>query len=168
MQLQDIDKARYGRHVKITFVAIALALAVIAIGVSSLLIALLSTPDVSHFGHNLAGVIIAAIVVVMVMNRLRGHPFLTEVVYVWDLKQVLNRIYRKQKVLDERAEDNDPAAMQVLMFQYRGSKQLYELDDNTLTIEDLMPRLKRLQKRMQDAGLDSEVDTFDPEQLDRF
>jgi len=168
MVLRDIDKTVYNRHVKITFIAIAVVLSILSVSISSLLIALLSTPEESHFTHNLAGVIIGAIIVVVVLQRLRGHPFLVEVVYVWDLKQALNRIYRKHQVLEQKAEDNDPTAMQILMFQYRGSRQLYELDDNTVTIEDLMPRLKRLQQRMHDAGLDSEVDEFDVQDLERF
>ena len=168
MLLRQIDKARYSRHVRITFVAIAVALSVIAIGVSSILIALFSEPGESNFGFNLAGVIVAAIVVVLLMQRLRGHPLLAEVVYVWDLKQTLNRIYRKQRTLEQQAEENDPDAMQILMFQFRGSRQLYELDDNTITLDELMPRLRRMQRKLQDAGLDSEVDEFDPRILERF
>ncbi len=168
MVLRDIDKTVYNRHVKITFIAIAVVLSILSISVSSLLIALLSTPEESHFRHNLAGVIIGAIIVVVVLLRLRGLRFLAEVVFVWDLNQALNRIYRKHRVLEQKAEENDPAAMRVLMFQYRGSKQLYELDDNTVTIEDLLPRLKRLQQRMHDVGLASEVDELDMQDLKRF
>ena len=168
MLLKPIDKSRYQRHLRITFAAIAVALAVLAIAIANVLISLLSTPEAAHFWHNFAGVVVAAVIVVLILKRLRNHPFLAEVVYVWDLKQILNRIYRKQRKIEERAEQNDHQAMIVLNFQYQGSRQLYELDDNTLTIDDLSLRSKRLQQRMQEAGVDTSTELFEVTMLDNF
>ena len=168
MKLQEIDKHRYQKHLRLTFAGIAIVLAILALGISTIMIRLFSTPDESHFWFNLGGVVIAAVIVVKILQSLRQHPFLTEVVYVWDLKQLLNRIYRKQRRIEELAESNDHDAMRVLLFQYRGSKQLYELDDNTITIDSLMLKLRRLETRMQEAGLDTEPDEFDPALLDKF
>jgi hypothetical protein len=168
MQLTDIDKARYSRHFKLTFAAIAIALAVLSITISTIMIRLFSTEHEPHFWFNLGGVVIAAIIVFQVLKKLRHHPFLYEVAYVWDLKQQLNRIARKQRKLEELAEGNDADAMRILLFQYRGSKQLYELDDNTITIDELIPRLKRLEKRMQEAGLDISTVSIETSRLDRY
>lgn len=168
MQLKEIDKKRYRQHLNIVFASIAIALIIITLGASTLYIQLLSTPEESHFLHNLAGVVTAAAIVIFVLNKLRSHPFMHEVVYVWDLKQQLNRIYRKQKKIEAAVEDNDHDAMIILNFQYRGSKQLYELDDNTITMEGLLSRIRVLDKKMVAAGLSLSTDLYDPAMLNRF
>lgn len=168
MQLKTIDKSRYSKHLKIVFAAIVVTLLVLTLGTSTLLIQLFSTANASHFWFNLAGVVVAAAVVIFVLQKFRRHPFLHEVVYVWDLKQMLNRIYRKQRKIEPLIEENDLNAMIIMNFQYRGSKQLYELDDNTITMEGLMIKLKALEKRMEAAGLSTSTNEFNPAMLERF
>ena len=56
MKLVDIDKQRYRKHLRWVFAGIAVALTAIAIGASTILIRLLSTPEQSHFWLNVAGV----------------------------------------------------------------------------------------------------------------
>ena len=93
---------------------------------------------------------------------------------VWDLKQILNKIYRKQKKIEEamikkamiKKKQHD--AMIIMNFQYRGSKQLYELDDNTITMVELNSKMKQLDKRMLAAGLSLSTDAFDAGMLDKF
>jgi len=146
----------------------AAALLIITLGTSTLFIDLFSSPEASHFLHNLAGVAAAAAIVIFVLNKLRQHPFMFEVIYVWDLKQQLNRIYRKQHKIEAVVEDNDHDAMIIMNFMYRGSKQLYELDDNTITMEGLLSKIRLLDKRMEAAGLDLSTDSYEPAMLDRF
>jgi len=168
MKLMEIDKARYRKHLNVVFAGIVVALVVISLLSSTFLIHYFSTPEASHFIHNLAGVFIGGMLVVLVLMRLRHHPFLTEVVYIWDLKQMLNRIYRKQRRLEAAVAENDPDAMMIMHFQYSGSMQLYRLDDNTITIDDLQLKIGALAARMQQAGLDRSTDHFRPDMLDRF
>src|SRR5210317_1384004 len=96
MQLRPVDKARYRRHYRIVFAAIVIELSVISIGCSALLISWLGSPNESHFTLNLAGVVVAALSVAYTVYRFRNHPFMDEVLYVWNLKKQLNLIYRKQ------------------------------------------------------------------------
>ena len=168
MQLIEIDKTRYRKHLRIVFAAIAAALAVIAIGSSTLINHFFSTPDVDHFWHNLAGVVIAAVVVALTLNKLRGHPYMFEVVYVWDLKQQLNRIQRKLKRIETGIENNDHDAMIIMNYMYKGSKQLYQLDDNTITMGTLNSKINALDSKMKEAGIITSTQTYDPALLDRF
>lgn len=168
MKLKEIDKSRYQKNLKIVFAGIAVALISFTLISSTLMIRFFSTPDAPHFWFNLGGVVVAAVVVVFILNKLRGHPFMLEVVYVWDLKQMLNRIYRKQRKIEAKLEENDQDAMKIMNFQYKGSKQLYMLDDNTITIDTLQVKILRLDERMQAAGLELTTDSFEPDMLDRF
>jgi hypothetical protein len=168
MRLREIDKTRYRKHLKVVFAGMIAALIVFSISTSTLLIYLFSTPEVEHFWYNLAGVGAAAIIIVFVLLKLRSHPFMVEVAYVWDLKQQLNRIYRKQRKIEAAVENNDHDAMIIMNFLYRGSKQLYQLDDNTITMEGLDSRISVLDKRMQAAGLSVSTDSYEPAMLDRY
>jgi len=168
MKLKEIDKARYRKHLNVVFISMAAALIVIAQINSALFIYLFSEPDASHFYHIIAAVASAAAIVVYVVNKYRQHPYMSEVVYVWDLKQQLNKIQRKQRKLKSAVEDDDKDAMVIMNFMYRGSKQLYELDDNTITIEDLVVVMSDLDQRMKNAGLSLSTDSYKPEMLDRF
>jgi len=168
MQLIEIDKTKYRKRLRIVFAAIAAALAIIALGSSTLIIHFFSTPDVDHFWHNLAGVALAAIVVAFTLNKLRNHPFMLEVAYVWDLKQQLNRIHRKQKKIEARIEENNHDAMIIMNYMYKGSKQLYELDDNTITMGTLNSKIRTLDKRMEDSGIDTSTDSYEPGMLDHY
>jgi uncharacterized membrane protein YcjF (UPF0283 family) len=168
MQLREIDKTRYRKHLKFVFAGMIAALVVFSLSTSTLFIYLFSTPEAQHFWFNLAGVAAAALIIVIVLLQLRTHPFMAEVVYVWDLKQQLNRIYRKQRKVEAAVENNDHDAMIIMNFMYRGSKQLYELDDNTITMGALDTRISVLDERMQAAGLSLSTDSYEPAMLDRF
>lgn len=168
MKLIEIDKSIYRKHLRVVTVAIVVTMVIITLVVSNLLIQMLSTPEASHFYHNLAGVIVAAVIVVVVLIQLRSHPYMTEVVYVWDLKHQLNRIYRKQHKIEPLLEQNNPDAMIIMNFMYRGSKQLYTLDDNTITIDNLNIKILALENRLQEAHLTISTDDYDPAMLSGF
>ena len=168
MQLREIDKDRYRKHLRLVFVGMVLALIIIALSSSAVLIRLFSTPEASHFSLNLAGVVIAAFCVGFILTRLRQHPFMSEVVYVWDLKQQLNRIYRKQRKIEPADEAGEHDAMIIINYLYRGSKQLYLLDDNTITMEDLAIKMQAHDTRMEAAGLSLSTDAYDPSMLDQY
>jgi hypothetical protein len=168
MQLKKIEKQRYRKNLRVVFGGIAVSLMVLTVIMSTLFIYLFSTPDVSHFWHNMAGVAAAAVIVVIALNKIRHHPYMTEVVYVWDLKQQLNRIHRKLRKIEEAVDDHNIDAMIIMNFMYRGSRQLYQLDDNTITMEGLVSKIRAFDKRMKDAGLSLSEDTYDPAMLDQF
>jgi Protein of unknown function (DUF3087) len=168
VQLKEIDKTRYRKHLRIVFTGIAIALAIIALISSTVIIHFFSTPDVDHFWHNLSGVVIAAIIVAAVLHRLRGHPYMTEVVYVWDLKQQLNRIHRRLNRIEPKTADGNHDAMIIMNYMYKGSKQLYELDDNTITMGALNSKISVLDEKMQAAGIDTSTDSYRPGMLENF
>ena len=168
MRLRPIDKNRYSKHYKMVFGAVVLALIVISLSTSALLIRFFSAPEVSHFVQNLAGVVVAALLVSYGVYRFRNHPFMDEVVYVWNLKQQLNRIYRKQRNIEPLIEQNNIDAMVIMNYFYQGSKQLYELDDNTITLDNLAIKFSHLNDRLEQAGFKLTTDEYDPGMLDRF
>jgi hypothetical protein len=160
MQLESVNKLRYRRHLNIVIVASIAVFASASLGLGQVLIALFPDPDGSHFHWNLLGVIISALIVGSVLKSLKHHPFMTEVTYIWELKQTLNKITRKMRKLEAAAADGDVAAMQAMQFSYSGSRLLWELDDNTLVMEELSVAQAKL-----DALAAQYNVTLDPEQF---
>jgi hypothetical protein len=168
MRLEQIDKARYDRHYKLTFAAIVAVLLIVSLLVSTVLIHLVGNPDGGNFWLNLTGVVVAAFTVAALLRRYRTHPFLTEVAYVWDLKQTLNRIHRKQRQLKAAVEQGDHTAMVIMYFYLKGSRQLYELDDNTVTMDELVIAEQQLKAQMTEHGVGVTLEDFDPALLQRY
>jgi hypothetical protein len=168
MKLRPIDKYRYRKHYKIVFAAIVIELTAISLVCSALLISWLSSPDESHFTLNLAGVVLAVMIVAYTVYRFKDHPFMDEVVYVWNLKKQLNLIHRKQHKIEPLIEDNNVDAMVVMNYMYQGSKQLYELDDNTITLDDLAIKARHLNTRLEEKGLKLTTDDYDSALLGQF
>lgn len=152
MKLITLDKARYRKHLNIVIVVCIVVFASASLSISQLLIALYPDPSGSHFHWNLTGVLISAIAIGYTLNKYRTHPFMTEVTYVWELKQTLNKLTRKMRKLKEAAEQGDVNAMIAINYSYAGSRLLWELDDNTIVMEQLaidQAELNRLAEKYQ-------------------
>lgn len=168
MKLRQIDKNRYRKHYRIVFAIIVIALLVISLVTSTLLISWLSTPDESHFKLNIAGVVVAVLFVSYAVYRFRDHQFMDELVYVWNLKKQLNRIYRKQHKIEPLIDDNNVDAMVIMNYMYQGSKQLYELDDNTITMSELEIKTRHLITKLEENKLKLTTDDYYSGLLDQF
>lgn len=137
MKLVEINKARYRKHLNQVIIACVVALTVGSLGIAQVLIQLFPDADGSHFHWNLTGVVVTCIVIGLVLKKYKAHPYMTEVSYVWDLKQSLNKITRKMAKLKQAAQQGDVDAMTAIQYSYAGSRQLWQLDDNTITMDDL-------------------------------
>lgn len=169
MQLLDINKNRYRKHLNIVIALLIISLMGFALLFGQGAIALIGTPEGDNFILNLLGVILAALLCVAVVFSLRGHQFMNEVVYVWQLKQVLNRIYRKNRKIEQAAyEHGSEKAMLILAFYYQASMQLYKLDDNTITLESLQERMDKLQNLLNEKKLVVSIEDYKEQMLKDF
>ena len=168
MQLKEIDKERYGKHYKQIMFMVVGVLAVVSLTVSTVLIQLVGGPEGENFWLNVAGVVVGAMVVAAGFRKYRHHDYMYEVVYVWDLKQMLNKIYRKQKAIKAAVTEGDREAMIIMNWSYAGSRQLYRLDNNTITMEELNKAASELEQTIADHGFDITAEDFDPQMLERF
>ncbi|MFT7560876.1 MAG: hypothetical protein ACI93R_002799 [Flavobacteriales bacterium] len=137
MKLFGINKARYRRHLKFVLAGSVGALVIGSLVLSQLLIALFPDESGSHFHWNLLGVAVTAVIIAWLLNKVRQHDFMTEVVYVWELKQALNKINRKMRQLEAAAREGNATALLAIHYSYVGSRLLWQLDDNTLTMDEL-------------------------------
>lgn len=138
MRLHPVDKTLYQQRYKRVAIGLALSLAVLSLSFSTLLIALFgSSEQGSNTALNAAGLLLAVAVLIAALQKLKHWPYFEQMAYVWTLKQELNQITRRMRKIKAAAEQGDRNAMIVLNFSYAGSEQLWQLDDNTLVMEEL-------------------------------
>jgi len=168
MQLVEIDKKRYRKHLNIVIALCITALVVGSLGIAQTLIALYPSAQGTHFHWNLLGVIVTAIGIGLVLKYYKLHPFMTEVVYVWELKKVLNIITRKMKSIKAEAEQGNLKALLALQFSYSGSRQLWTLDDNTILMDELAVEQAKLNVLLEQFSLTLDLAQFTKDDLQVF
>ncbi|MDT0596548.1 DUF3087 domain-containing protein [Glaciecola petra] len=168
MQLIKISKARYRSHLRYVFIACIALLAIGSLVISQTLIAFFPNEDGSHFHWNLSGVMLTSIFIAWCLNKSRQHPFMLEVVYVWELKQALNKITRKMHNIKKSAKKGDVNALTALQFSYAGSRLLWELDDNAIVMDELAIEQLALDTLMQKYQLSIDPNNYTQSMLDAF
>jgi len=168
MLLIDIDKVRYRRHFNIVIATCISFLVASSLAISQMLIYLFPSQQGTHFHWNLLGVVSSVIIIVVTFNAKKAHPFLYEVRYVWELKHSLNLITRKMKKLTQAAKMGDKDAMLALQFSYQGSRQLWMLDDNLITLNRLDKCQYELNELLAKYDVKLEVNEYRRELLKRF
>ncbi|NMM40946.1 DUF3087 domain-containing protein [Pseudoalteromonas arctica] len=168
MQLIQIDKARYRKHLNRVIIGCGLALAIGSLAISQLLIALFPDESGSHFHWNLIGVVITSLIIGWALNKYRTHDYMTEVVYVWDLKQALNKITRKMAKLKAAGREGNPQALLAIHYSYAGSRLLWQLDDNTITMDELAIKQAELDNVAAQFNVALNVDDYDEAILKQF
>ncbi|NTS77611.1 DUF3087 domain-containing protein [Catenovulum sp. SM1970] len=168
MQLKQINKARYRKHLNRVIIGCIILLTALSLGISTTAIYLFTDREGTHFWHNLAGVAAAVIIIVQILKKYQHHDYLTEIKYVWDLKQVLNLITRQNTKIQQAADNNERDALLITLFSYKGSMQVYQLDDNTITMSELNRKLSVLEEKIADLNLDIQVEQFDKTLLEQY
>ena len=131
------------------------------LGYGNMLYIALSTIPFAYYSYlraietnnsQIASVILALLICVTVLSQIKDKSYFKEIYYVWKLKQLHNRIYRKFKKI-KLAAKNDINALTILNFYYHSRKQVYLLDDNTLTIPELNKDIKKLDQMIAKQNL---------------
>ena len=174
MKLVKIDKKQYRSINNQMQIGLVVMLIILSLLFGQMMIYFFGVEPVAgakstgNFHFNFAGVILALMVCSLLVRNLRHKPKFYEVYYVWQLKQLQNKIYRKLKAVQLAAKDNNRDALIILSFYYQSLELVYELDNNTLTMSNVNNELEKLQQRIDAAGFTIDVDEFTPEMLQAF
>lgn len=168
MQLMNIDKALYRKNLNIVIVGFIATLLVLALIFGQLLIIGFAQEGVTNFKYNLLGVILSLLACMAILHTLKTSDFFKEIYYVWQVKQLQNLIYRKLKTIKAAAKELEQDALIILTFYYQSQQQVYQLDDNTLTITKVNKELSDLQETIVNKNLDINAEQFNKKLLASF
>jgi len=178
MQLIDIDKVRYRKNLNIVIVGFVSSLLVLSLLFGTLFISLFSNvADVngvvqvatdavqgeqdSNFRYNLLGVVLALLANAAILHSVKNSAFFTEIYYVWQIKQLQNLVYRKLKRIKIAAKQGEEKALIILSFYYQSQLQVYQLDDNTITLDTIEKHLQEVNDKISEHGLTVRADQFE-------
>ena len=189
MKLIEIDKKTYRNRLNIVIVSFISCLLALALIYGQLLIAGFGVEVPTHhndavelsenhdgaksnvsqaneeqptnFKYNFLGVLLSLLSCIFILHRLRESEFFYEVYYVWQVKQLQNLIFRKLKKIKAGAENGDVNALIILNFYYASLKQIYLLDDNTLTISKLNRDIEQLNELISSKNLTLSDEQFE-------
>ncbi|UTT86694.1 DUF3087 domain-containing protein [Vibrio pelagius] len=174
MELQKINKEEYRKKMNVLLIGLVASLAISAIGFGTLLIELFGVKEsiagesTGNFHLNLFGVVLAIALNAFIASKIKTHPYLNEAVYVWNLKHIHNQIYRKLKKIKAASESGNRNALTILFFYYTTQKQVYDLDNNTLTISSVKSALENLEKEADHWGIELSLNDFAKEMIAEF
>ena len=168
MQLINIDKTRYRKHLNIIIASFIGSLLVLALVFGQLLITIFAHEGINNFRFNLLGVALSLLACAAILHTLKNSEFFKEIYYVWQLKQIQNLIYRKLKNIKAAAKSDDTNALIILSYYYQSLQQVYQLDDNTLTITTVNKQLSDLHETIVNKNLNISAEQFDKKLINSY
>ncbi|MEW6996945.1 DUF3087 family protein [Colwelliaceae bacterium BS250] len=166
MKLENIDKKTYRKHLNKIIVGFIITFMVLAVLFGQLFILIFAGNVDNNFWFNFSGVVLALIFTLTIINHFKHHKFMSEVYYVWKMKQQINYIYRKLKVVKKQAlQESDISALIILSFYYKACRQLYTLDDNTITLSSLNRDEQELIAHLNSHNLTIDVNDYQQQLL---
>ncbi|CAK2954510.1 DUF3087 family protein [Vibrio crassostreae] len=174
MKLQKINKEEYRKKMNLLLVSLVGSLAVFAIVFGTILIDLFGSgqsiagESTGNFHLNVLGVILSVALNAFIVSRVKGHDYFKEALYVWNLKQIHNQIYRKLKRIQPKAEQGDRDALTILYFYYTTQKQVYDLDNNTLTIKTVQQSLDNILELSEKWSIELDIEAFSKDLIEKF
>ncbi|MEZ8391378.1 DUF3087 family protein [Vibrio splendidus] len=174
MKLQKINKEEYRKKMNLLLVSLVGSLALFAIVFGSILIELFGSVGsvtgeaTGNFHLNVFGVILSVALNAFIASRVKGHNYFKEALYVWNLKQIHNQIYRKLKRIQPKAEQGDREALTILYFYYTTQKQVYDLDNNTLTIKMVQQSLDNIVELSEKWSIELDIEAFSKDLVAKF
>lgn len=169
MKLHPIDKPTYKQRYKTVVFGLIAGLAVLSLSFSTILISLYGDTEAgSNTLLNAFGVALAATLLAIIAHSVKRKPYFAEVVYVWTLKQELMQINRRINNIKAAAAQGDHNAMTVLNYCYTGSEQVWQLEDNTLVMDELHTWMSDLEQLRQKFNVELSLEDYHRELLRAF
>lgn len=168
MQLIKIDKAVYRKRLNIVIAGFIATLTILALAFAQLFILNFEQEGVSNFKYNLLGVILALLACAAILHSLKESQFFKEIYYVWQLKQLQNKIFRKLTKIKADAKEGNENALIILLYYYQSLKLVYLLDDNTLTISKVEKDLNLVNETIANKNLALSAEQFDKSLLTSY
>ncbi len=163
--LEPHNPSSYQRKARMISIAMAGQLIVFGLLFSMLLTAAFG----SSLWLNALGVFLGLLATSAMFAVLKDRPWMTEMRYVWQLKQHLSHISGYLQPLRRAVEEENRLALDIVTFYHQGMTQLAELngrttdDDSERLAEKMQIKVKR-----ETLGLPAQVDSFDPQDLKAF
>lgn len=147
MTLPVINKARYKKRLNWLQGSAVVLLMLSALLLSNVLVNRYGTEG-SNLWLNATAVLLSVLLLSLIFTFIKQQPWMTDIRFIMQLKQRLNRIYRATKAVDAAVASDQRNGLIVRYYSLHASHYLYTLEDNTLTLEDLEQQIAALDEQI--------------------
>ena len=162
-EIKPMSPEAYRQQTRRSTLYIALLFALLALVISGLAVMLAGAPGGDNFRLNLAGVIAALIVTLMLVRYVFwSQPWMAAAVYGWQLKRSLMRVTNALHHVTAGVMAGDVSALKLLRFYHLGITQMYQLDANSSALSQMVREIDLHKARLEALSIDTEQTRLDP------
>lgn len=162
-EIKPLDPETYRRQTRRSTLIILLIFAPLAMLLAGLAVMLFGEAGGDNFRWNLAGVIAALVLTVLLVRQVFwAQPWMAAAVYGWRLKRSLMGVTNVMHHVKAGVAAGDPAAMKLLRFYHLGLMQMHQLDGNASESSQMLREVDQHRESMAALGLDPDQHRLDP------
>jgi len=167
-EIVPLSPETYRQQTRRSTLIVAVTFAVLAMGLSTLAVALFGEPGGDNLRLNIGGVVAGLALTIGVVRWLYWQqPWMAAAVYGWQLKRSLMRVTNMMHQVKAGVSAGDPDAMKLLRFYHLGLTQMHQLDGNLTGLSDSVAEIDRHREAMEARNMDIDQPRLESVWLER-
>lgn len=166
-EIKPLNPETYRQQTRRSTLIVAVTFLVLAMGLSSVAVAVFGEPGGDNLRLNIAGVVTGLVLTVLLVRLVYWQqPWMASAVYGWRLKRSLMSVTNVMHHVTAGVAIEDPAAMKLLRFYHLGLTQMHQLDANSSSLVEVRAEIDRHREAMEMQGLDLDQQRLEPGWID--
>lgn len=166
-EIKPLNPETYRQQTRRSTLIVAVTFLVLAMGLSSVAVAVFGEPGGDNLRLNIAGVVTGLVLTVLLVRLVYWQqPWMASAVYGWRLKRSLMSVTNVMHHVTAGVAIEDPAAMKLLRFYHLGLTQMHQLDANSSSLIEVRAEIDRHREAMEMQGLDLDQQRLEPGWID--
>lgn len=154
-EIRPQNPETYRQQTRRSTLVVAATFAVLAMGLSTMAVAMFGEPGGDNLRLNIAGVVAGLLLTIALVRTFYWEqPWMASAVYGWRLKRSLMSVTNVMHHVKTGVAAGDETAMKLLRFYHLGLTQMHQLDANSSSLLEVRAEIEGHKERMQAQGLD--------------
>lgn len=154
-EIRPQNPETYRQQTRRSTLVVAATFAVLAMGLSTMAVAMFGEPGGDNLRLNIAGVVAGLLLTIALVRTFYWEqPWMASAVYGWRLKRSLMSVTNVMHHVKVGVAAGDETAMKLLRFYHLGLTQMHQLDANSSSLLEVRAEIEGHKERMQAQGLD--------------
>jgi len=154
-EIKPLSPETYRQQTRRSTLVVAVTFVVLAMGLSTLAVAMFGEPGGDNLWLNIAGVVLGLLLTIALVRKVYWQqPWMAAAVYGWRLKRSLMSVTNVMHHVKAGVLVGDETAMKLLRFYHLGLAQMHQLDANSSSLLEVKAEIERHKESMQAQGLE--------------
>ena len=166
-EIKPMSPEAYRQQTRRSTLVVAATFAVLAMGLSTLAVAIFGEPGGNNFRLNVGGVVLGLLLTIALVRTVYWkQPWMASAAYGWRLKRSLMSVTNVMHHVKAGVAVGDETSMKLLRFYHLGLTQMHQLDANSSSLLEVRAEIEQHKERMQAQGLDVNQQRFEAGWID--